>query len=103
MNQQFRTEDLDKYVVLSQGLVWRMIDNKAFILAEDGHKIHNLNKVGSFIWKSADGHQTVRDIIGKICERFEIDEKTAERDASEFIGKLITEGIAHLSESPVGP
>ncbi len=102
MNYQFQKEDLDKYLVLSKDHVWRMIDDKAFVVAVDGRKLHGLNKVGSFIWKSADGRHTVRDIVEKICERYEVDKKTAKRDASEFIAELIDKGIVNLSESPVG-
>ena len=102
MNYQFQKEDLDKYLVLSKDHVWRMIDDKAFVVAVDGRKLHGLNKVGSFIWKSADGHHTVKAIVEKICERSEVAKETAERDASEFIAKLIDKGIVNLSESPVG-
>jgi len=102
MNYQFQKEDLDKYLVLSKDHVWRMIDDKAFVVAVDGRKLHGLNKVGSFIWKSADGRHTVRAIVEKICERYEVDKETAERDASEFIAKLIDKGIVNLSDSPVG-
>ena len=101
MNYQFQKEDLDKYLVLSKELVWRMIDDKAFVLEEDGRKVHRLNKMGSFIWKSADGCHTVRAIVEKICERYEVDKETAERDAGELIAKLIDKGIVNLSESPV--
>ena len=103
MNYQFQKKDLDKYLVRSKDLVWRMIDDEAFFLEEDGRKLHSLDKVGSFIWKSSDGHHTVRAIVEKICERFEVDREAAERDTSEFIAKLIDEGIVNLSESPVGP
>lgn len=103
MNYQFQKEDLDKYLVLSNDHVWRMIDDKAFVVAVDGRKLHSLNKVGSFIWKSADGHHTVRAIVEKICGRYEVDKETAERNAGEFIAKLIDKGIVNLSENPIGP
>lgn len=103
MNYQFQKEDLDKYLVLSKDHVWRMIDDKAFVVAVDGRKLHSLNKVGSFIWKSADGHHTVRAIVEKICGRYEVDKETAERNAGEFIAKLIDKGIVNLSENPIGP
>lgn len=103
MNYQFQKEDLDKYLVLSKDHVWRMIDDKAFVVAVDGRKLHSLNKVGSFIWKSADGHHTVRAIVEKICGRYEVDKETAERNAGEFIAKLIGKGIVNLSENPIGP
>ena len=103
MNYQFQKEDLDKYLVLSKDHVWRMIDDKAFVVAVDGRKLHSLNKVGSFIWKSADGRHTVTAIVEKICGRYEVDKETAERNAGEFIAKLIDKGIVNLSENPIGP
>ena len=80
---------LTKYIIRSNNLVWRIIDGEAFLMTEDGKKVHMLNKVGTLIWQYADGSLPIKGIISKILERFDIDEETAKKDFLEFINKLV--------------
>ena len=91
-------ELLKKCIVRSEGISWRMIDGQAFLLNEDGMKMHLLNKVGSLIWEYSTGER-VQNIIAKIVERFEVDEDLAQRDALEFIAKLVDQKILTLCET----
>ncbi len=65
---------LEKYVVRNKDMVWRMVGNEVFIINKDGTVIHQLNIVGSEIWKSSEGNLTIRQIIENICNSFEIAE-----------------------------
>jgi len=80
---------LTKYIIRSNNLVWRIIDGEAFLMTEDGKKVHMLNKIGTLIWQYADGSLPIKGIISKILERFDIDEETAKKDSLEFINKLV--------------
>ena len=91
-------EYLDHYIERSNEFVWRVIDDQAFLLTEDGTKIHMLNRVGSLIWQSCTGHSTVQNIISKIVEKFEIDEETAKKETVEFVQKLAEMSILNLSK-----
>lgn len=75
-------------IVRSNGLVSRIIDGEAFLMTEDGKKVHMINKVGTLIWECADGSMPVEGIIAKILERFDIDEEAARSDCLEFIHEL---------------
>jgi hypothetical protein len=92
---------LDKYVVRNRDTVWKMVGNEAFIIDKDGTNFHQLNSVGSEIWKIAEGTATVRQIIETICSRFEITAEEAERDATRFIENMLTQGLVTLADAPV--
>lgn len=94
-------EYLDKYIVRSEGMACRMIDGQAFLLNEEGTKMHLLNKVGSLILQYASGDVSIKDIVAKIVERFNVEEDVAQRDALEFIRKLVDMKILKIYETPV--
>ncbi len=89
---------LTKYIVRSNNLVWRIIDGEAFLMTEDGKKVHMLNKVGTLIWQYADGSLPIKGIISKILERFDINEETAKKDSLEFINKLVDMKMLTITE-----
>jgi len=89
---------LTKYIVRSNNLVWRIIDGEAFLMTEDGKKVHMLNKVGTLIWQYADGSLPIKGIISKILERFDIDEETAKKDSLDFINKLVDMKMLTITE-----
>lgn len=91
-------DTLAKYIVRSDGLVWRVIDGETFLITEDAKKVHMLNKVGTLIWECADGSLRIKDIVSKILERFDIDEDTAKRDCLEFIHKLAETKMLTIKE-----
>ena len=92
---------LEKYVVRNSDMVWRMVGNEAFIIDKDGTKIHQINRVGSEIWKISEGNLTIRKIIETICNHFEITAEEAEKDSVQFIENMLTQGLVTLTDTPV--
>ena len=88
---------LDGYIVRSNEVVWRMLDGEAVMMSEDGSQIHNLNKVASVIWELADEKTTVKQIIEKICEGFDVEWNTAQEDVLEFIQKLVDQQLLQVN------
>ena len=89
---------LSKTIVRSNGLVARIIDGEAFLMTDDGRKVHMINKVGTLIWGCADGNVSIGDIIAKILKRFDIDEDTARKDCFEFIHELVGMQLIRIKE-----
>ena len=92
-----------KYVVRNRDMVWRMVGNEAFIIDKDGTKIHQLNRVGSEIWKISEGNLTIRQIIENICNNFEIAEVQAKADTIQFVENMLSQGLVELKDGPVIP
>jgi hypothetical protein len=89
---------LSKAIVQSNGLVSRIIDGEAFLMTEDGKKVHMINKVGTLIWECADGNVLIEKIISKILKRFDIDAETAKNDCLEFIHELVDSKMLTITE-----
>ena len=89
---------LAKTILRSNGLVWRIIDGEAFLMTEDGKKVHMINKVGTLIWECADGSTPIESIIAKILRRFDIDAETAKRDCLDFVHELVGTKMLTITE-----
>ena len=93
---------LDKYAVKNnEKTAYRIIDGEAVVVNLKDSTFHTLNPVATFIWGQIDGQIKAKQIIEKICQEFEVDWDTAERDCQEFLGELISKGLVILSQNPV--
>jgi hypothetical protein len=93
---------LDKYVVKNnEKIAYRIIDGEAVVVNLKDSTFHTLNPVATFMWEQADGRVKVKQIIEKICEEFEVDWDTAERDCQEFLGELASKALVVLLQNPV--
>lgn len=66
----------------------RKIENEIFIFDRKSSKIHSFNRVASFIWELLIDNVDPEKITEKLCDQFEIDTETAEKDTTEFITEL---------------
>lgn len=60
--------------------------------------IYTLNDVGARVYELIDGERTIRQICDVIVEEFEVSIEEAERDALEFLEKLVSAGS--IEEKP---
>jgi len=63
------------------------------ILLHSG-KMHSLNILGTEIWKLCDG-KTPEDIVSRLRERFDVEEKVLREDVSEFLQNMKEEGLVY--------
>jgi len=75
---------------------YRIVDGEAVVVNLKDSTFHTLNPVATFIWEQADGQIKAEQIIEKICQEFEVDRVTAEKDCLEFLGELISKGLVVL-------
>ncbi len=93
---------LDQYVVKNnEKTAYRIIDGEAVVVNLKDSTFHTLNPVATFIWEKADGRVKVEQIIKEICQEFEVDRDTAERDCLEFLDQLKSKILVVLSQNPV--
>ena len=52
-----------------------------------------LDPVGSYVWRNADGERTVREMIWKLCEEYMMNRRDAEFALLDFLGKLSTRNL----------
>jgi len=93
---------LDKYVVKNdEKTAYRVINGEAVVVNLKESTFHTFNPVATFIWEQADGRIKVVQMIERICQEFEVDWDTAEKDCLEFLGELISKGLVVLSRNPL--
>ena len=80
---------------------YRTIDGEAVVVNLKDSTFHTLNPVATFIWEKADGRIKTKQLIEKMCQEFEVDKDTAEKDCLEFLGELISKGLVVLSRNPI--
>jgi hypothetical protein len=92
---------LDKYIVRSsERTAHRVINGEAVVINLKKSTFHTLNPVATFIWEHADGKMTGKEIVERVCQEFEVDWDTAEKDCLEFVGELTNKGLVVLSQAP---
>jgi hypothetical protein len=52
-----------------------------------------LNKTGTFLFNLLQDDLSLEELVGKMLEKFDVDEFTAKRDCLEFVNKLRTNNI----------
>ena len=93
---------LDEYVAKNnEKTAYRTINGEAVVVNLKDSTFHTLNPVATFIWEQADGQTKTKQMIEKICQEFEVDRDTAEKDCLEFLGELVSKGLVLLSQNPV--
>lgn len=80
-------------------IAYRVIDEEALVVNLKESSFHTLNPVGSFIWQQIDGKTSIKKIIQKVTDEFDIDKDTAEKDSIEFIDELLKKELVIISES----
>jgi hypothetical protein len=90
----------DDYPAQNPRAAWRIYDGEAVIVSPEDSTLHTLNPVGTLIWEAADGQTTLEDIVGRVCDAFEIDRATAARDTLAFVERLRARGLLTVRETP---
>jgi len=69
---------------INNQLTIREIGEDIIILSEDDLEIHNLEGTAVFLWKCINGKSTVKQILKKLCDEYEVSSEQAESDVIEF-------------------
>lgn len=94
------SEILEMYLKQHEDTASRVIEGEAIVLTPDNGMLHTLNFVGTHIWELANGKRKVSDIIEKLTEEFDAEEKKIKKDAIDFIEDLIHKKMFILSKNP---
>lgn len=83
---------------LNKNYVVKQLADETILVHQDEHnvdftKIINLNELAIFIIERINEELSLSQIVDAIVNEYEVDKITAEKDASDFINKLISLGI----------
>ncbi|MBM4440910.1 MAG: PqqD family protein [Candidatus Rokubacteria bacterium] len=79
-------------------MAWRTFDGEAVLVSPDDSRLHTLNAVGTLIWEAADGRTAMDEIVGRVCEAFDVEPTVAALDVRGFVTTLSERGLLTTSE-----
>ena len=71
----------------------RDVEGELVVLDLEGKRVHQLNPTARHIWNQCNGQQSIADIIEQLCESFDIDRVTAEKDVTALVRQLKEAGL----------
>jgi hypothetical protein len=85
--------EIDQVFQKNENFVFRQIDDETILVPikdnlGDMGSIYNLNEVGAFVWKHLNGQASLADIRQMILGTFEVSEREADIDLSDFVNQL---------------
>lgn len=78
----------------------RVLAGEAVVVTPHDSLLHQLDEVGTFLWERATGERPLSALVDELCESYEVDRETAERDAEEFVQALVERGMLVLKDPP---
>jgi hypothetical protein len=80
--------DLNEIVNKNKEIEYKILGDETLILVPEEGKFYELNTVGTRIWQLINGKRTVKEIIRRVYEEFEVKETKAREDIVDYIQKL---------------
>ena len=79
----------------------RLVDGDGVIVDTRNAFYFGLNRTGAFLWErlAQGGGATIGELADALCERFAVERAEAERDATDFIARLVENGLVSLNET----
>ncbi len=87
-----------KYICRTDDAAWRIMDGTAIIVKAKEGEIYALNRVGSLVWKLADGSKNKEDMVQEICSRFDVSEEQASKDLDAFLQEMDSKKLLFFQE-----
>lgn len=88
-----------KKVTVNPSVVFTDLDDgSAVLLHLDSKFYYSLNETGTFLWQTLENEPTtsMTDLVGRVCERFKVEEGEAKNDLDEFLDSLKKEGLIEI-------
>jgi len=87
----------DRIFRRNQNVVFRDIAGELILVpiqrsADAADSIYVLNETGARIWELTDGRRTISQIAGIICEEYDTDRSTAEKDLLSYVRQMVEAG-----------
>jgi hypothetical protein len=86
------------HFIRNQEVVSRKIEGELIIVpirsgVGDLNSLYTLNPVGSVLWDFMSEQHTVGEMVGRVCDEFEVTEAQAEQDIETFLDSLLEEKL----------
>jgi hypothetical protein len=69
------------------------IEGQVVVLVPPRREVHQLDEVGTFVWKCLEAERTLDEVVAAVCGEFDVEEERARRDVAEFLASLEEKGL----------
>lgn len=83
----------DTQFALAPSAISTPMPGETVILDATGDQYYSLEGIGPRIWQLLEAKATAASIVATICDEYEVDAETCERDVIEMLGELIERGL----------
>lgn len=73
--------------------IFRVIEGEAAVVKPDDGTLIMLNETGTFILKNLKRKISLKSLLKKVLDEYDISEEKAIKDVHQFLSRLIKEGI----------
>ncbi len=87
----------DARLARAEGLVASEVNGETVVLSIDSGHFYHLNATGSRIWGLFDEPMSFGALCGLMRDRFAVDAVQCRRDVTEFVNKMIAQGLLERS------
>lgn len=84
-----------KYV-RNEKLFYKRIKDKWYILEPGKETMRELNEVGSAIWSLLIKPYSIKNLVKKICQDYDVEAEIAEKDIKKFISEYVRDGYVNF-------
>jgi hypothetical protein len=74
-------------------LPYQEVQGQAVVVAPARREVHEFDETATFLWAALARERTLGELVGALCEEYEVDEKAAEEDVRRFLALLEEKGL----------
>jgi hypothetical protein len=82
-----------KRLVRNPEVIWSSLDEEVVLIDLERDVHYTLNRVGAAVWELCNGDQPLNEILGTLCERYEVAEARARKDVASLVAMLQRRGL----------
>jgi hypothetical protein len=74
-------------------LPFQEIEGRAVVLVPGRRELHELDEVATFLWRELARPRSVEHLSRALCEEYDVEPETAEKDVRAFLALLREKGL----------
>ena len=90
--------DLSQKVIFAQTVFAQEVDGEMVLLDMESENYFGLDEVGTAIWQAMQEKESLQEVFEVLMEQYEVDEEVLQQDLSDFVAKLLENGLVKVVE-----
>jgi hypothetical protein len=92
-------QSVTRIPTVTNGIIWRQLDNNAVIVSPQSGEVRVLNNVGTVIWQMLTEQYSVSDIVDHLANNYQVTPVQARQDVILFLQELNERGLIQWPEA----